>query len=131
VAPRCTFHVYQQFAPFKRSITQHLYVLILDILQFKSHTLGGATIHNIAYLLHSKWFKFRHSEPSVGTITCLPTKWLYPSFLILPQNKPFSTAECKSMILFIHVTMKVCLNIHKSTVMIHCMVRFSYSYTVI
>jgi len=48
---------------------------------------------------------------SVETITCLLTKRLHQFFSYITPNKPFSTAECTSMILFIHVTMKVCLNI--------------------
>ena len=44
----------------------------------------------------------------------------YPSFFILPQNKHFVTAECMSMILFIHVTVKVCLNIRHSELEQQC-----------
>ena len=55
-----------------------------------------------------------------------------PLFLILPQNKPFSSiGECTSVILFILVIMKVCLKIclaHSVTALVPCATNLTYLY---
>ena len=54
---------------------------------------------------------WRYVTLNITYISLFTHQKTIPLFSYTTQNKPFSTAECTSVILFIHVTMKVCLKI--------------------